>query len=236
MMETTERKDSDYGHGDDERSRRKRERESASEGEENRDNKRRKMEDNRKGPDESGHHHRDGAKLKEKKVRRNESTSQSKSVGGRKRSLYDSFSESEAEHQGIQEIDWFTLAKIPMPKVKDKKESVLNQFKAGAFLSKIGVSAALAGEEIMSKVEGVITEHLMDKYGRPLFDVGAKFGSSLALHIEEQIANRSLISNIGSCRRALVASIDFDMRKKLRNLKKVLQREYCGFGEGIKYC
>ena len=230
-MVETERKDGDYGHGDEDRSRRKRERESASEEEDHRENKRRKMDDIRRGTEDGIHHyHRDVPKSKERKDRKSviEEMSQKRS-GGRKRSLYDSFSESEAEHQGITEIDWFTLAKIPLPKLKEKKESVLDQFKAGPFLSKIGVSAALAGEELMSQVEDVITEYLMEKYGSsdtndgPLFDVGAKhqLGSSLALHIEEQIANSSLISNIGPCRRALVASVDFNMRKKLRNLKKV---------------
>ena len=232
----TDRRESDPRHGDEERPRRKRERDSGgSEAEDYRESKRRKTDD-RRGTDDSGSYHsqREAMKSKEKRQKKGGHEenvgSSSHRKGGRKRSLYDSFSDSEAENQGEPEIDWFALARMPLPKLKVKKTSPLDSFKAGAVLSRIGVSSALARPDLVSQVQQVVAEHLIQKYGEEAetlystpFQLSKEYeyGASLASHIEDQISERGVVSNIGPCRRALVASVDFNIRKKLRSGKKV---------------
>lgn len=216
--------------------------ESTSEGEEHRETKRRKIEDTggRKASTDD-HYHRESMRFKDKRGDKrssgggddhHSSGSAHKKEGSRKRkrSLYDSFSESETESSQVllPNIDWTSLAKLPpLPKLKEKKLSALDKFTAGAILSKIGISATLAGTELTSKVQHLVKQHLVQKYDCSESDFSfavnedcGMYGWSLATQIEEQLAKKNLMHTIGPCRKALVASVDFGMRKKLRNLAK----------------
>ena len=223
-MAEGEKRDSDYSHGEDERLRRKREKESGSDGEERKDSKRRKTDDGgKRGGEDNAHHNRDASKRRERK---NEGASLHKR-GNRKRSLYDSFTESETENQS--DINWLSLVKLPLIEAKEKKPKALDSFTAGAVLSKIGISAELAGPELMNKIRDTMIKDLAKKYDccdDDFFDLfgsngECKFGGPLATRMEQQMVNKRLVVDIGACRKALVAGVDFNIRKRLRNMKKV---------------
>ncbi len=229
-MADSEKRDSDYSHGEDERLRRKRERDTASEGEERKESKRRKTEDGgKRGGEDNAHHSRDASKRRERKSE----GAPSHKKGNRKRSLYDSFTESETENQS--EINWLSLVKIPLIESKEKKPHALDSFTAGAVLSKIGISAGLAGPELMNKIRDTMIKDMAKKYDccdddfNDLFGSNGecKFGGPLATRMEQQMVDKRLVVDIGACRKALVAGVDFNMRKRLRNMKKVRACNAC---------
>ena len=144
----------------------------------------------------------------------------------RKRSIYDSFSDSESESHVI---DWFSLVKIPLPKLKERKTSVMEGLKAGAIFSKIGVSVELAGPELSNQIQSLVSTHMKERFGdhqipwevTPDVFGGHSQGNSVASFVKEHIHRMETLYDIGSCRRALTARVDYNMRKKLRNNKKV---------------
>lgn len=213
--------DTRYYHIDEERSKRKREREALSDGEMGHP-KRMKMDGSVKDD------HRDKGKSfdrsKQKRDRGIDGSVHKKVT--RKRSIYDSFSDSESESHVI---DWFSLVKIPLPKLKERKTSVMERLKAGAIFSKIGVSVELAGPELSNQIQSLVSTHMKERFGdhqipwevTPDVFGGHSQGNSVASFVKEHIQRMETLYDIGTCRRALTARVDYNMRKKLRNNKKV---------------
>ncbi|XP_065841255.1 protein starmaker-like isoform X2 [Oscarella lobularis] len=102
-------------------------------------------------------------------------------------------------------VDWEGLLREDATARRDETESLLRRWTPAAILSRVGVSDRLAGAELMSRVTKdcpVLGETTL----------GASAAALAAKRADEGI----LFSNIGSCRRALTARQDLNIRAKLR--------------------
>lgn len=205
MPGSNERKELEHRH-DDQRSKRKRERDSTSDGEgQHKESKRIKTEDS------YDKHQKISMDRKDKK----DDDSKSK----RRSLISESLSEADIEKS---DIDWMSLASYPLPKLPFKMSSIQRHY-SGPVFTKIGISPSLAGNDLIVKVNESVRNHLIAQYKDTLphsvFD--KPFGeSNLAClgvsHLRDSIET-SHFFDVGTCRRALTAGTDFNMRQKLRN-------------------
>ena len=145
-----------------------------------------------------------------------------------------------------KKLDW-TLVSSYTKKASTKlarrsSSSALDRFSPGALFTRIGVSPSLAGKEYFGTISELVSAHLKKTYKQKttavesnesspcplpssLLDApfeGQKFASSCVSRIKEQLNWEHLIpDNLGPCRRALTASADYTIRKKLRKANQV---------------
>ena len=147
---------------------------------------------------------------------------------------YDSLSETDSVGDEVtataprKKLDWSSLSALTLPaKPRKVSTSALERFTPGVLLAQVGTSPLLAGPELYRKVSGVVSDHLRraqqsstsetlsksvveNPFG---FTESARAGVS---HLEVHQELGRVFTDIGPCRRALTASVDFAMRRKLR--------------------
>lgn len=134
--------------------------------------------------------------------------------------LKETLKKKSTEEADRSEIDWSLLASLPCPKPSSLKMNSLQKHKPGAIFTNTGVSLSLAGPVLSQKIIGCVSQHLQEHYLQDtipeLFD--EPFGGySLAglgvSHLTSRMKSGKQL-DIGMCRRALTAGVDFMMRKK----------------------
>ena len=127
-----------------------------------------------------------------------------------------------------KKLDWSSLSTLTLAaKPRKVSTSALERFTPGVLLAQTGTSPLLAGPELYRKVSGVVSNHLRreqqssnsetlsesvleNPFG---FTESARAGVS---RLEQHQEVGHVFTDIGPCRRALTASVDFAMRRKLR--------------------
>ena len=150
---------------------------------------------------------------------------------------YDSVSEngSVAEDGNLtKKLDWNSLSALIPAKPAPVATSALERFTPGATFAKIGVSHSLAGPKLFTKISSLVSEHLRKEQlsssetANVLPDSvvenpfgGAVVASAASSRLKEQQEWTNILRDIGPCRRALTASADYAMRRKLRKTNRV---------------
>lgn len=131
----------------------------------------------------------------------------------------------------VKKLDWDYLSSYTLRQTAkldhSKPRSALERFTPGAIFAQVGVSPSLAGHDYYNSIKALVSAHLRenaaeDKYPLPesvLNDPfgGATFGSVCVSQIKEHREwNELFQTNLGPCRRALTASCDYAIRRKLR--------------------
>lgn len=146
---------------------------------------------------------------------------------------------SKSSHKKLDWISVNSFTRRATAKLEQRPKSALKRYTAGAILSEVGVSPSLAGKEYYAKVSSVVSAHLKEQQeerttsqpsdlqllcettlpesilNNPFGE--AEFASAGVSRIKEQLEWIQLIPNcVGPCRRALTASADYNLRRKLR--------------------
>lgn len=172
-------------------------------------------------------------------------TDLSSSSSARKKTERQHKEKAEQEHGGDSgaeggakappKLDWSTINALCLPKPKPPSTSAVQRFSPGAIFSRLGVSRSLAGPDLYREISSAVAKQLKkdqealvaetgnslpedlleDPFGKSEF---AMTGVSLIRNAKE---NCRVCTNIGPCRRALVASVDFALRRKMGKSNKV---------------
>ncbi|XP_022095069.1 zinc finger CCCH domain-containing protein 13-like isoform X2 [Acanthaster planci] len=123
-------------------------------------------------------------------------------------------------------VDWSSLmsqssAIQTQSQTSEVSGSVLDKFRPGQVLARVGVSRALAGPELMREVEQLCLQAAEEEGSSiqtPLFEnqLGA-FNASAQRKLRQR---KQLLTDIGPCRRALCARRDVMIRKQLGKVDK----------------
>ena len=149
--------------------------------------------------------------------------------------------DGESSKNSHKKLDWLLVnsyTRKATARLEQRPKSALKQYSPGAIFTEIGVSPSLAGSEYYSKICLVVSAHLKEQQQEentmaystepssvtPLSESvindpfgDAEFASVGVSRISEQLEWSQLVRNsIGVCRRALTASADYSLRKKLR--------------------
>lgn len=148
--------------------------------------------------------------------------------------IYDSFSETEStagETSGSsgKKLDWSILSSLTLARPSPVLASALDRFTPAALFARTGVSPSLAGPELFHRISRKVSDHLKESQSvNPLPEStvenpfeGAEFGCAAISYLKEQQECASVFTDIGPCRRALTASVDFAMRRRLRKTNRV---------------
>lgn len=148
----------------------------------------------------------------------------------------------EGEGGKAKKLDWTTISALTTPKPKPVSCSAVQRFSPGAIFARLGVSRSLAGSHLYRDVCSVVSKYLTEENSpspdpstpcpqpipqslsqalleNPFGD--SEFAMTGVSRIRNETENREICYNIGPCRRALTASADFSLRKKLRKASKV---------------
>lgn len=144
-----------------------------------------------------------------------------------------------------KKLDWAAVSNYTQKastKLERRSSSVLERFTPGAIFARTGVSPDLAGSEYLNTISSLVSKHLKKSYSQnqkatdesgsersvlpdSLVDSpfeGQQFASSGVSRIKEHLDWEHLIvDNVGPCRRALTASADYAIRKKLKKSNQV---------------
>lgn len=138
-----------------------------------------------------------------------------------------------------KKLDWASVSSYTRKastKLEKRPTTALERFAPGAVFARIGVSPSLARKEYFDAISNLVSRHLRRAYQqktigehgggglnmlpKSLLDSpfeGQQFASSCVSRIKEQIEwERMVVDNIGPCRRALTASADYSIRRKLK--------------------
>ena len=140
----------------------------------------------------------------------------------------------EGEGGKAKKLDWSTISALTTPKPKPVSCSAVQRFSPGAIFARLGVSRSLAGSDLYRDVCTVVSKYLtapnspspdpssplpQSLLENPFGD--SEFAMTGVSRIKSEAENRQICYDIGPCRRALTASADFSLRKKLRKASKV---------------
>ena len=150
-----------------------------------------------------------------------------------------------AEGSSHKKLDWAAVSSYTQKastKLERRTSSVLDRFSPGAIFARTGVSPSLAGRESLGKISSLVSKHLKKSYFEKMSDnsgesssesvlpaslvdspfEGQQFASSCVSRIKEHLNwERLIVDNVGPCRRALTASADYSIRKKLKKSNQV---------------
>ena len=190
----------------------------------------------------SEHHHRSKATSSSKKV---EATAVGHDSNDENESMMSSTIPATADVAAMapesvrKKLDWASVSSYTRKassKLERRSTSVLEKFSPGAIFARVGVSPSLAGEEYSAAISSLVSNHLKKTYQTKSIEEtagsstdtlptsllelpfeGQQFASSCVSRIKEQLKWEHLIvDNVGPCRRALTASADYTIRKKLK--------------------
>ena len=150
-------------------------------------------------------------------------------------------------------LNWSTLRTLISPRPEWRSHRARDRFTPGAIFAEVGVSPSLAGKHYYDKINRLVSEHLKQSQDvlDPLksnklpeavvtdpFD-GAGFASVGVARIKEQVDWSRTFSEVGQHRRALTASADYSLRRKLRKKSEGVSCKhklcvYGGGGGGVK--
>lgn len=142
-----------------------------------------------------------------------------------------------------KKLDWASVSSYTRKastKLEKRPTTALERFTPGAVFARIGVSPSLAGKEYFDTISSHVSRHLRKAYQqktvgdqgggsnvlpKSLLDSpfeGQQFASSCVSRIKDQLeGERMVVDNIGPCRRALTASADYTIRRKLKKSNQV---------------
>ena len=134
-----------------------------------------------------------------------------------------------------KKLDWSSISALSLPKPKPATSLAVQRFSPGAIFARTGVSRSLAGPSIYREVCLAISKHLAGELEAISSETGNRLSESLlespfgdsefamtgASRIRNEKENCRVCVNIGPCRKALTASADFSLRRKLRKASKV---------------
>ena len=132
-------------------------------------------------------------------------------------------------------LDWSTISSLSLPKPKPPSTLAVQRFSPGAIFSRLGVSRSLAGTELYRQVSSAVSKHLATEQETLCAESGntlpealleepfgdSEFAMTGVSRIRNAKENCSVCVNIGPHRRALLASADFSLRRKLGKSSKV---------------
>ena len=132
-----------------------------------------------------------------------------------------------------KKLDWSSLSALMLAaKPKRVSTSALERFSPGVLLAQMGTSPLLAGPELYVKVSNTVSKYLRE--GQRSSGVQSlsesvlenpfgslELASAGVSRLEQQQKLMQLFTDVGPCRRALTASVDFAMRRKLRKNNRV---------------
>lgn len=144
-----------------------------------------------------------------------------------------------------KKLDWAAVSSYTRKastKLEKRPSSALERFSPGAVFAHIGVSPSLAGKDYFDAISSHVSRHLKKAYRQKtvgdagggessnalpklLLDApfeGQQFASSCVSQIKDQVESESMVvDNVGPCRRALTASADYTIRRKLKKSNQV---------------
>lgn len=132
-----------------------------------------------------------------------------------------------------KKLDWSSLSALTLAaKPRKVSTSALKRFSPGVLLAQMGTSPLLAGPELYVKVSNTVSKYLRE--GQQSGGVQSlsesvlenpfgslELASAGVSRLEQQQKLTQLFTDVGPCRRALTASVDFAMRRKLRKNNRV---------------
>lgn len=144
-----------------------------------------------------------------------------------------------------KKLDWASVSNYTRKastKLEKRPTTALEKFTPGAVFARIGVSPSLAGKDYFDAISNHVSKHLRKAYQQKIsgeagavggsntlpksllnspFE-GQQFASSCVSRIKDQLEwERMVVDNIGPCRRALTASADYTIRRKLKKSNQV---------------
>lgn len=144
-----------------------------------------------------------------------------------------------------KKLDWASVSNYTRKastKLEKRPTTALERFTPGAVFARIGVSPSLAGKDYFDTISSHVSKHLRKAYQQKIsgeagagggsntlpksllnspFE-GQQFASSCVSRIKDQLElERMVVDNIGPCRRALTASADYTIRRKLKKSNQV---------------
>ena len=137
----------------------------------------------------------------------------------------------------MQHPEWAALTAMKVPPLLMPGSASVKKFSAGSVLVRIGLSSQLAGVELaerakqsaMGHVRGVLPASLQQSDVQQWIwgDTVCQLALSRFSHFREQANLKGLLCSVQPCRKALTASADFALRKKLLASKKVCKSRSC---------
>lgn len=173
------------------------------------------------------------------------SSSSSSSTSVRKKTERQHKEKTEQEHGGESggegaakappKLDWSTISALCLPKPKPPSTSAVQRFSPGAIFSRLGVSRSLAGPDLYREISSAVAKQLKKDQEALVAETGnslpddvledpfgkSEFAMTGVSWIRNAKENCQVCTNIGPCRRALVASVDFALRRKMGKSNKV---------------
>lgn len=188
---------------------------------------------------------RSGESSSSRKYSRVDPSSSSSSTGVRKKTERQHKEKAEQEHGGESggegtakappKLDWSTISALSLPKPKPPSTSAVQRFSPGAIFSRLGVSRSLAGPDLYRDISSAVAKQLKKDQEALVAETGnslpedlledpfgkSEFAMTGVSWIKNAKENCQVCTNIGPCRRALVASVDFALRRKMGKSNKV---------------
>lgn len=178
-----------------------------------------------------------------RKHSRTDPGSSSSSAGVRKKTEKQHKEKAEQDQSGGEgapkappKLDWSTISALSLPKPKPSSTSAVQRFSPGAIFSRLGVSRSLAGADLYREISSAVAKHLKKDQDSLSVETGnslpeallkdplgeSEFAMTGVSWIRTAKENCRVCTNIGPCRRALVASVDFALRRKMGKPNKVV--------------
>ena len=146
-----------------------------------------------------------------------------------------------------KKLDWASVSSYTRKastKLEKRPTTALERFTPGAVFARVGVSPSLAGKGYFDAISSHVSRHLRKAYQqktvgeqgggggagsnmlpKSLLDSpfeGQQFASSCVSRIKDQLEwEHVVVDNVGPCRRALTASADYTIRRKLKKSNQV---------------
>ncbi len=128
---------------------------------------------------------------------------------------------SEGSGRMIKALDWAAVTNLTEranTKLRDYPRTVLKKFKPGAILSNIEVSPSLVSAGSYQKIVDLVSAYVKEEQRGDGESPWAKSLREPSLDEDRLEEDKILSGNLNNCRRALIASDDYTLRRLLRKL------------------